>query len=33
MIFHFIIKIMFDGLLEHCSVPQTDEKIRVNIKE
>ena len=23
--------IIFDGLLEHCSVPQTDEKIRVNI--
>jgi hypothetical protein len=23
--------IVFDGLLEHCSVPQTDEKIRVNI--
>lgn len=23
--------IIFNGLLEHCSVPQTDEKIRVNI--
>ena len=23
--------IIFDGLLEHCSVPQTDEKIRINI--
>ena len=23
--------IVFNGLLEHCSVPQTDEKIRVNI--
>ena len=23
--------IIFDGLLEHCSVAQTDEKIRVNI--
>jgi len=23
--------IVFNGLLEHCSVPQTDEKIRVNV--